>query len=245
MFVALGSSARIRILSAIAVREKTISELSRELGVNRITLRYHLGLLREQGLVEEVAHSGKRRVGRPAVLYRLSKRVHVPGFPQRHFDLLGQMALEALREAIGDDAASSRLQEKGRAIGMSMINEVKARVRIGEWTPETFERLVLNGLFRDFGVPSEVLSRSADAIEFRSFNCPFFELAERMPDIVCNALDRGFHDGIDEALGRVRTDRLACMGFGEPYCQYRMTWGRKLKSRDRRIARDAREERRR
>lgn len=230
-FSALGSAVRIHILTSVAAREKSISQLSQELGLNRITLRYHLGFLREQGFIEEIAPSGPRRVGRPATLYRMSKQAHVPGFPQRQFELLGQLALEALREAVGDDAASSHLQAKGRGIGKSMIDGVKARAQLEEWTPESFERLVLGGLFRDLGVASEVLSKSPNVLEYRVFSCPFLELAVRLPDLVCNALDRGFHDGIDEGLGGVRTERLACMGHGTAYCQYRVAWSRKSKMR--------------
>lgn len=229
-FSALGSAVRIRILTSVASHEKTISQLSQELGMNRMTLRYHLGFLREQGFIEAIAPSGPRRVGRPAILYRMSKQAHVPRFPQRQFELLGQLALEALCEAVGDDAASSHLRAKGRGIGKSMIEGLKARAQLAEWTPEAFERHVLGGLFRDLGVASEVLSWSPGAIEYRVFSCPFLELAERMPDLVCNALDQGFHEGIDEGLGGVRTERLACMGHGNPYCQYRMAWDRKSKT---------------
>lgn len=223
-FRAIGSAVRMQILSSIAARGKSISELARELHLNRVTLRYHLGYLRSQGLIEEVSPSGPRRVGRPAALYRVSKRARVPGFPQRHFELIGQLALEALVEAVGKKAASSYLWTKGTHVGKSMIDEVASRTKVERWTPDSFERLVLNGLFREFGIPCETLSKSARGLAFRSYGCPFLELAEKMPELVCNALDKGFHSGIDKALGGVKTERVACMGHGDPYCQYRMRW---------------------
>lgn len=223
-FSALGSTVRMRILSSIASREKSISELARELRVHRVTLRYHLGYLRNQGLIEEVTPSGPRRVGRPAALYRTSKHKHILGFPQRRFELLGQLALEALVEATGKEAASDYLRIKGAKAGRTLIAELGVKERVERWTPETFDRIVLHDHFRDLGIPSEVLSKSTKILEYRSFSCPFLELAEKMPDLVCNSLDAGFHRGIGEAMGGVRTERLACMGHGDPYCQYRLTW---------------------
>lgn len=193
-----------------------------------MTLRYHLGYLRNQGLIEEAVPSGPRGVGRPATLYRASKHVHIPTFPQRRFDLLGQLALEAFVGAVGEKSASSHLRAKGAEVGRSMIKELGAKANVDRWTPEAFERFVLNGLFRDFGIPAEIVSRSSRRLTYRCFGCPFLELAERMPDLVCGSLDEGFHRGIDEALGGVRTARRACMGHGDPYCEYRSTWRAKV-----------------
>ncbi len=239
-FSALGSTVRMRILSSIAAREKSVAQLARELGLNRVTLRYHLGYLKNQGLVEGVIPAGPRGVGRPATLYRSSKHAHVSGFPRRRFELLGQLALEALAKAVGDEKACRYLRMKGAEAGKSMIAELGVGAKVERWTPEAFERLVLRGLFRDFGIPIEVLSKSSLSLTYRSFDCPFLELAEKMPGLVCNSLDKGFHSGIDEALGGVRTERLACMGHGDPYCEYRVTWKRRAASKlPRRRARKA------
>ena len=233
-FSALGSAVRLRILNAIATREKGIPELARELRLHRLTVRYHLGYLRTEGFVEEVTPSGLHKAGRPAALYRASRHAHVPSFPQRHFEVLGQLALEALVEAVGEKAGSRFLRAKGLAMGRQMIQELAARVGVKGWSPEAFERIVLNGLFRDFGIPSEVLSRSPSGLAYRSFGCPFLELAERMPSLVCNSLDRGFHEGVDQALGGASTERVACMGHGDPFCEYITTWKTRAAARARR-----------
>lgn len=224
IFSALGSRIRMQILNALTTKAKTVSDLSTELRLHRITLRYHLAFLLSQGLIEEVRPLRSKKVGRPAILYRASKHRPVPSFPQRRFEIIGQLALSALVETIGEERASAHLRAKGREVGLSMMSELADRARIEKWTPETFERFVLNGLLKDFGVASEVLSRESGGVIYRSFGCPFLELAERMPELVCNSLDRGFHEGMDEAMGGARTERLACMGHGDPYCQYRLIW---------------------
>jgi len=225
MFSALGSSVRSRILESVATREKSIPELAEELRLHRVTLRYHITYLLGQGLIEKLEATGPRKVGRPAARYRASTHARFQGFPERHFDLLGQFALEAFVDAVGKDAASASLEKKGADVGRSMIEGVRTQARIAAWTPDAFERLVIGGLYHEFGIASEVVSKSSKTLVYRSFSCPFLELAEKMPEMVCNSLDAGFHRGVDEALGKVRTDRLACMGHGDPYCAYRLTWG--------------------
>ncbi len=192
--------------------------------LHRLTLRYHVGYLRTQGFVEEVMPPAPRGAGRPATLYRASRHAKVSGFPQRHFELLGQLALESLVEAIGAGAASGTLRTKGAAMGRQVVRELAAKGGVRRWSPEAFERFVVNGLFRDFGIPTEVVSRSPKGLTYRSFGCPFLELAERMPELVCNSLDRGFHEGVDRAMGGASTERVACMGHGDPFCEYNMTW---------------------
>lgn len=223
-FNALGSGVRVRILESIAAKEKSISELARELHIHPATARYHLATLREQGLVHEVETVAEGKVGRPPVRYRAANRAPPRGFPERHYDLLGQLALEAFAESVGAAAASDALRRKGAKAGRAMVEGAAREAKVDRWTPEAFERFVLGGLLADFGVASEVTSRSPGALEYRSFTCPFLELAEKMPELVCNALDIGFHDGVDEALGGVRTARRACMGNGDPYCEYRLEW---------------------
>lgn len=223
-FGALGSPVRLRILDSIAAGDKTIAQLSQELGLHRITLRYHLNYLVKQGLAEESLPPGPRRVGRPPVHYRGSPHAKVSGYPQRHFEIVGQIAMEALVDAAGPAAAREYLRRHGFKAGRTFIEAIATREGVGRWTPETFEALVVHGRLRDMGIPTEVISRSRGALEFRAFSCPFLELAQWMPDLVCNALDGGFHAGMGAAVGGMRTRRIACMGHGDSFCQYRMVF---------------------
>lgn len=139
--------------------------------------------------------------------------------------MLGEITLKALVEEAGEARAAARLRNRGREIGEALIRDLENRARVQRWTPETFERVVLREHFREQGAPNEVIDRSKDKLVYRSFHCPFLEIAEKLPDLVCDALDLGFHDGVDRAIGDVRTERLACMGHGSAYCEYKMVWG--------------------
>ena len=236
VFGALGSELRRQILGAVASQPKTVSAIARELGLRPASVRYHVSLLARHHLVEEVRVLATGSAGRPPVAYQAASHVAVPGFPVRHFDLLAGAALQTLVDAVGPEEATRRLREKGREVALVMAAAWDEQANPAEWTPEAFERVVLGRYFREFGIATQVISRGPDALGYRFFTCPFLELAERMPDLVCDSLDRGFHEGIDALLGGVRTERLECMGHGSPYCEYRMTWAAGTLGRVRKVS---------
>lgn len=224
IFSALGSEPRTRILEAVSVRPRTTRELARLLQIPTVTLRYHLAVLTRQGLIEEVSLRTEKKVGRPAKAFRASSKAAVPGYPKRRYDLLGELALRTVLEELGEAKAISRFRRKGREMGEALIKELAERNQVVRWTPEAFERLVIEGHLREQGAPAEVVTKSSNALTYRSFHCPFLELAQKMPRLVCDGLDRGFHEGMDRAIGFVRTQRTACMGHGAPFCEYRIEW---------------------
>lgn len=235
VFIALSSQSRADILDALEVRPKTMTELVKELRIPRVTMRYHLNVLLSQGLVEEIRPPKPRGVGRPAKLYRAARHIVVPGYPKRRYEMFGEIALKALLDEVGEERTAERLRVQGHGIGEALIRELANRANVDRWTPEVFERVVLMEHFKEQGAPTEVLSRSDDALTYRSFHCPFLELAEKLPDLVCDALDVGFHAGIDHAMGGVHTERVSCMGHGSAYCEYRIKWeGEKGRRRGRR-----------
>ncbi len=223
-FNALGNNVRRRILSAVTGREKTISQLAREFNLHGTTLRYHIEFLLSHEMVEEVEPTGSKTVGRPALAYRAVQSPIIRGFPERRYEVIVDLALQTLVDAIGLKKAARHLAEKGRASGLLIIEQAKAHSDIEEWGPDCFQRLVLDGVLKEFGVVSQTISKSRSDLLFRVFNCPFLEVAVNSPEIICDSLDRGFHEGIDEAVGGATTTRHACLGHGDSYCEYRIAW---------------------
>jgi len=234
-YTALASWVRSRMLDALTTRELTVPDLAEKLDLHRATVRYHMAFLLNQGLVEETRPSEHKGAGRHAMRYRASRHARLPSFPSRNFELLAQIALRTMAEEIGKNRSVEILRAKGIEFGKALIEDAAEKAGVRRWTPETFQRAVVDGAMRSFGVSSLVLSRDSKSLSFRCFSCPFLEVAERMSDLVCDSLDQGFHDGIDEALGDVRTTRVTCMGHGDSYCEYRMTWAARMRGKDRRV----------
>jgi len=223
-FAALAGDVRLQVIEALTARALTVGQIAEALHRHRATVQYHLAYLLREGLVEEAPMAPSRRIGRPATFYRASRHGVVPGFPRRHYEILADVALRLLASELGPEKAAALLRASGVELGKAMLDGIAAKAKVKDWTPQAFQEHFIDRAMLDFGVTSEVLSRTPTSLEFRAFSCPFLEAAEAMSDLVCDSLDAGFHEGIDRGLGRVRTERITCMGHGDRYCEYRMEW---------------------
>src|SRR5262249_11547530 len=153
------------------------------------TVRLHLDRLREVELVEvESVHRGT--VGRPQHLYSLAPGAPGLGFdPPAHALLAGLLA--ALAERIG--AVAEDAADPGHAWGASRAARTKGTSCVRALVNE-LDRL---GFEPRFG-PGDGTAEGAARIEF--LHCPFRELAEAYPELVCN-LHRGLCDGVVDSAG--------------------------------------------
>lgn len=224
-FQALGSDLRLRILRELAVGSRGIVELAAALNVTAPTLRYHLGVLLQDGIVEKVPTQRDGRIGRPSVRYRLRKTHVVDGFPIRRYETLSEILLSVITASLPQDRWEKALYEAGRSSGRQLIASIGKEDGESGWDPDRFVRECLEGHFTAMGIQTEVLDLGRDRVRYRAFACPFQELAAKYPDRVCDNLDVGFHEGVAEALGSgVSTQRLQCMGHGAPFCEYSLRW---------------------
>lgn len=219
-YAVLSSQPRQKILSILTKGNKSVEELANEVKLETITVRYHLKALMNAGLVEELHERGKRRRGRYPTLYKLSERVSI-NFPKRQYMLLSDLLIQGLLASMGEEQAHRILLEVGKKSGVEMGETLMRKHGISRWTPELFKKHFVEGLLVDFGVEAETLKLNDSEIIVREYTCPFLELALKHPSVVCDALDRGLHQGLRKVLGRgSKIDRLRCQGHGDPYCEY-------------------------
>lgn len=159
-------------------------ELAERVALHRNTVRAHLAVLERAGLVErEVDRAG--RPGRPRIRYRATPE------PETGYLLLSRILSDQLARSRAKVA--DRMVAAGRAWGRS---EVEARVPMA-----------------DRGEPVEAVVRLLDALGFGPevrqgrggvrvllHACPFREVAEEHPEIVCSA-HLGLIRGALDALG--------------------------------------------
>lgn len=184
---ALGDETRFSMYQELAssTHPLTAGELADRLRLHANTVRLHLERLREAGLVDvEPVHRGT--VGRPQHVYSL-----VPGAPGLGFDppsytlLAGLLA--TLAERVGADAEDAAAA--GRAWGADAGRRTRSRSCVKALTSE-MDRL-------GFDPSAQTVSAGTD-IAF--LHCPFRELAEAYPELVCN-LHRGICEGVVDAVG--------------------------------------------
>lgn len=203
---ALGDETRYAMYRELARSTAALSaqDLAEALGIHPNTVRLHLERLREAGLVDaEPVHRGT--VGRPQHLYYLAAGAPSLGFdPPAHALLSGLLA--ALAERVGADGVDAT--QTGRVWGADAGKRTRARSCLG----------ALEGELAKLGF--EPASEAADGahegstrIEF--LHCPFRELAEAYPELVCN-LHRGLCEGVVDSVGGGRVEEFATLYDPEP-----------------------------
>jgi predicted ArsR family transcriptional regulator len=187
---ALGDNTRYAIYLELARSPLPLAtaDIAESLGLHANTVRPHLERMREAGLLQ-VEAATRGGVGRPQHRYWLAPEAPSLGLEPPAFPVLARMllSLAAATGAGGDEAAEAgRIQ--GRADG--------AR-RAG--TP-CLEALTdaLAELGFDPAVAGDPDDRDLATVAFA--HCPFRELAEMRPDLVCN-LHRGLVEGLVAEVG--------------------------------------------
>ncbi len=192
---ALGDETRHTLYRELAgsTAPRSASDLAETLGLHPNTVRLHLERLREAGLIEvEAVHRGT--VGRPQHRYSLAPGAPGMGFdPPAHVLLAGLLA--AMAEASGAESAGARAT--GRAWGKNSALRASESSCLGLLAAE------LDRLGFDPAADATVTRDGATRIDF--LHCPFRELAEAYPELVCN-LHRGMCEGVAESRqGTVQT----------------------------------------
>jgi predicted ArsR family transcriptional regulator len=153
------------------------------------TVRWHLARLADDGIVRS-APERRRTRGRPRIVHRLTSEGSVRG--RDEYRMLATMLTAALAD---DSEGARRAYATGREWGGHL-----AAAEPGADVATLLDRQ---------GFAAE---RAGERIEMR--RCPFYELAESNPEIVCT-LHHGIVDGALEEMGsEQRVERLE--PFAEP-----------------------------
>jgi predicted ArsR family transcriptional regulator len=184
---ALGDNTRYAIYLELArsARPLATADIAESLALHANTVRPHLERMRDAGLLA-VEIGGRGDVGRPQHRYCVAPDAPSLGLEPPTMPVLARMVLSMAKrlQASGDDAA---------AVG---LDEGRIRARNYQNAPSTLEALVsdLDRLGFDPVVtdaePSDA-SKDDGAAVIAFANCPFADLAEEHPELVC-----GLHRGL-------------------------------------------------
>jgi predicted ArsR family transcriptional regulator len=160
-------------------------ELARRVGLHPNTVRWHLGVLQDAGAVSsEPAPRASR--GRPRIVYRL--RAEAAGGTRDEYRLLATILTGTLARS-GDGATAA--ERSGRAWGRYLVKRPLPLVETGD-EDATAE---VAALLDEQGFAPETAEG-----EIRMRRCPFYDLAEAQPEIVC-AVHKGLISGALEEIG--------------------------------------------
>jgi len=185
---ALGDNTRYAIYLELARSPAPLAtaEIAESLALHVNTVRPHLERMREVGLLEVQAES-QGTVGRPQHRWHLAADAPSLGLEPPAFPLLARMLVRAAARvgAGADDAA-----EAGREAGVVAAAEHPEGTDCVEALVGHLDRLGFD--------PASVDDGAAAKIAFA--HCPFRELAEAAPELVCN-LHRGLIEGFVSGVG--------------------------------------------
>ncbi len=190
---ALGSASRVRLLETLrAEGPLEIDRLAERVGLHLNTVRLHLDVLRNAGMVSAQTLPSNRP-GRPRLVFAATGFVPDEGHPGAYRLLAGILTASLLEREDGPDSATSA----GRAAGRHLAEEPRPR------PAEIADRRtgVLAILDRLGFAPRPVDEPAPDGSQVIGLHhCPFRDLVEEGSSIIC-AAHRGLVEGAFEALG--------------------------------------------
>lgn len=181
---ALAHPSRVRLLEHLhaSAGSRSADELAAALGLHPNTVRAHLQLLEEAGLAVS-SREQRERSGRPRRLFAA-----IPDKAKHDGVFLSTMLASTLEPLPnGVDLAVAA----GRSWGHMLVG----RLEPGQTPDETACIACVAALLRRWGFAPETT-----ACGLVMHRCPFRDLAERFPSVVC-ALHAGLIDGALEELG--------------------------------------------
>lgn len=203
---ALGDETRFALYQELSQATAPVAaqELADALGLHANTVRLHLERLRDAGLVEvEAIHRGT--VGRPQHRYFLAAGAPGVGLdPPAHVLLAGLLA--TLAERMGADADEAT--DTGYAWGTEAVKRTRTRSCV-----TALERELTRLGFEPATTAADGAAEGGTRIEF--LHCPFRELAEAYPELVCN-LHRGLCEGVVDQVGGGSVEDFATLYDPEP-----------------------------
>lgn len=218
MHGALAAASRLRLLDALRASDRALDarELATICGLHLNTVRFHLQILSEAGLVSSEPDSSGSR-GRPRLLYTpTSLGSTVPGSGEP----AGYQLLATVLAAHWADTPGERAQRAERAGRASARRQGFAARSSTHVTTEDAVAQV-GALFAELGFEPE-LAREGDDLQLRLHACPFRAVALEHPEVVCS-MHLGLLRGALEAMGAPATTS-SLTPFVQPHmCVARIT----------------------
>ncbi len=221
---ALSSEARAEILSLLYKKPHDVEELAKKLKLKPVTIRHHLQSLQEAGLLEYYEErSGS--AGRPKTYYKIAKLLPSITFPDRRYLMFSTILINSIKRILGTEQTQQILSDIGHEMGKEMVKQMENETKTAEWTPEKLKEVFVGKYLQESGTQPELIEGNSKKVVVRLHNCVFFELAQQMPDLMCDVLHKKFFQGIAENMkDGIKEMQTTCMGRGDNYCEHVFEW---------------------
>ena len=193
MLKTLGDNTRYAIYLELARSPRPLStaDIAESLGLHLNTVRPHLERMRDLGLLESRPDTSGA-VGRPQKLYELASDAPGLGLEPPVYPMLASMLLQVAVDA-GPDTDS--VLDAGRRAGARLAHGPRTLGTCVEMTVTMLDELGFD--------PAAVTEGDCTTVAFG--HCPFADLAEDQPQVVC-ALHKGMLEGFCDEVSESARD---------------------------------------
>ena len=203
VYRALSSPVRGRLLEVLREEpDLDTSELAQRIDLHVNTVRTHLSVLEEAGLVEPVPED-RARPGRPRLLYRATQIDQQPPVASDDGYRFLATVLASYLGVSSEDPASTA-EQAGRAWGGFVIDEPTPFTRLDP--AGAIDRLV--AMLDEFGFAPELQDGASDRPRIRLNHCPFLDVARDHQDVVCSIHLGLMRGALDELEANVEVQDL-------------------------------------
>lgn len=172
-------------------------EAARAVGISHKLAAFHLDKLVAKGLLiarytRLTGRSGPG-AGRPAKVYEPAAKEISVSIPFRSYDVVGNILLDALEQSGQKVKSQASVRESARRRGLE-LGEIAGQLRRRPTSTKAA-----------FNIAHDVLSEHGyepyrdERGGLRLHNCPFHDLAQRSPELVCG-INQAFIEGVLEGL---------------------------------------------
>lgn len=189
---------------------QTAARMAKRLDVTTMAVRQHLSVLQEEGVVDYVTE--RRKVGRPARVWRLTPKAH-----DRFQDCHGELAvgmLQAVQSAFGEEGLERLIGERAR----QQIESYCGRMP-GPGTPLEQRVAALARIRREEGYMAEWHRTRDGTIDLVENHCSIYGAA-RFCQMLCSAELSLFRAVLGDD---VSVDRFEHLIGGDRRCAYRIS----------------------
>ncbi len=193
---ALGDPVRRRLYRFVADQPEPVSRerAAASVGVPHHVAKFHLDKLEEDGLLDAEYRRPPGRggpgAGRPAKLYRRAARHIAVSLPERRYDLVARILADAVSTAQRTGRAVDAVADKAaRAAGRALGEQIARQGRLPAHPLDAASR----------ALAATGYEPRVDTGRVTLANCPFHDLAESHPELVCG-LSLGLITGILRGL---------------------------------------------
>jgi predicted ArsR family transcriptional regulator len=178
----------------------TREDAARQVGISRKLAAFHLDRLVDAGLLlasYDRPAGSTTRIGRAPKRYRTSDVEVEVSVPERHYDVVGEILVDALEHARPEETPTHAVDRIAYERGHRLGADARTARRLGRLGPER----AITVLFELLAVLGFEPAPAAGGVVQR--NCPFQRLAQRSPALVCG-MNRRLVEGLLDGLGASR-----------------------------------------